>query len=369
MSVPSVLHVVLSLSPGGTERLVIELSKRTAPTVRGVVCLDETGAWSGELTNRGIAVQSLGRQPGFHPGLAFALARAARRSGATILHCHHYTPFVYGRFAALLAPDLRLVFTEHGRLSDATPSRKRRIMNPLLARFRGTVHAVSHDLMHHMVASGFPVDRIEVVHNGIDAGPPVTAADGVCARRQLGLSGDGPVLGTAARLDSVKDLATLLRAMVTLKQRWPAIRLVVIGDGPERDRLASLAQELRLAENLLFTGHRDNARSLFPAFDLYVNSSISEGISLTLLEAMAASRAIVATRVGGTPEVVEHGTTGLLVSARSADELSTSVARLLDSPARRLSMGEAGRSRVERVFSVDRMVAQYADIYERAQRS
>jgi glycosyltransferase involved in cell wall biosynthesis len=213
------------------------------------------------------------------------------------------------------------------------------------------------------------VDRIEVVHNGIDVGPPVTAADVVCARKQLGIAGDGPVLGTAARLDAVKDLATLLRALVPLKQRWPAIRLVVIGDGAERDRLASLCRELGLEKNVMFAGHRDDARSLFPAFDVYVNSSISEGISLTLLEAMAASRAIVATRVGGTPEVVDHETTGLLVPARSADEMSTAVEQLLGSPSRRVSMGAAGRSRVERLFSVERMVAHYADIYERAQRS
>src|SRR4051794_805843 len=117
-----IAQVVLSLSPGGTERLVIELSKRTRNAVRVVICLDEEGAWSPELEAHGIPVVALRRQPGFRPGLGLKIARTARQFGASILHCHHYSPFVYGKIAAAVMPGLRVVFTEHGRLSDGPPS-------------------------------------------------------------------------------------------------------------------------------------------------------------------------------------------------------------------------------------------------------
>lgn len=362
-----VAHVVLSLAPGGTERLVIELSKRSG-AARGVICLDAPGPWATELTDAGIPVVSLGRRPGFRPSVGWRVARAARQLEARILHCHHYSPFVYGRLAALVAPHLRLVFTEHGRLSDARPSLKRRMVNPLLARFQGSIHAVSHDLKTHMIAEGFPADRIDVVHNGVDPGRPTSDADVAAARARLNLSADHLVVGTIGRLDLVKDFETLLHAAAMLRDRYPTLRLVVIGDGPERDRLRELAGRLELNGTGHFTGHRDEARELLPAFDIYVNSSISEGISLTILEAMAASRPIVATAVGGTPEVVQHGVTGLLVQSRSAADLATAIAKLLNSATVRKSMGESGRRLVEREFSLTRMIGEYVRIYESVER-
>lgn len=365
---PDVLHVVLSLSPGGTERVVIELTKKTRPAVRGVVCLDEAGAWSSQLVEAGIPVTQLGRRPGFRPKLGLDIVRVARRSGARILHCHHYSPFVYGRLATMIAPDLRIVFTEHGRLSDAAPSAKRRFANPILARFAGSMNAVSYDLRNHMIESGFPATRIGVVHNGIDPGPVVTDERAVGARLALDIPQHAPVLGTVGRLDAVKDLPTLFRAVQMLKERWPRIRLLVVGDGAERATLTALCRELNLEKSVLFLGHRDDARAVMPAFDVYVNSSISEGISLTLLEAMAASRPIVATRVGGTAEVVDHDVTGLLVPSRSPGQLAGAIEPLLCSTSLRTAMGHAGRWRMERRFSLDRMARDYAAIYDEVQR-
>ena len=371
---PTVMHVVLSLAPGGTERLVIEICRRLAGVTRSVVCcLDEAGEWASELTALGIPVHVLGRQPGFHPSLARRIARLARQHGADALHCHHYSPFVYGVLAGCLTRRLGVLFTEHGRLSDAAPSRKRQGVNPMIGRLPVDIYAVSEDLKRHMAAEGFPEGRIEVVHNGIDAGARPTREARAAARRELGIPADALAVGTIGRLDPVKDLATLLTALTalpalaaqTLARGRSHPHLVIVGDGPERPVLEALARSLDIAGSVHFVGYRRDARALLPAFDLYVNSSTHEGVSLTVLEAMAAALPVVATRVGGNPEVVMNGETGLLVPARSASRLALAMSTLIGDPQRRRAMGEAARWRVKRHFTMERMVNRYLRGYER----
>ena len=364
MPSPRLLHVVLTLGAGGTERLVIEMCKRLAPAIPSLVCcLDEPGAWASELTTRGIEVVSLGRRAGFHPSLGYRIARLARQQRTSVLHCHHYSPFVYGRIAALAAPDLRLVFTEHGRLSDGRPSRKRRLVNPLLARLAGHIYAVSADLRRHMLAEGFPADRVSVIRNGIDPGPVPTPADRDRARRLVGVSPRAFLVGTIARFDPVKDLKTLVDAFIALRSSVPNAELLLVGDGPERMRLEQQVRDGGVSGAVHFTGHRDDARQLLPALDVYVNSSSTEGISLTILEAMGASLPVVATRVGGNPEVVADQESGVLVPARSIEALASALGALAAAPERRAALGGAGRLRLTRDFTLDRMIDDYRRVY------
>jgi glycosyltransferase involved in cell wall biosynthesis len=364
MQLPGVLHVVVSLSAGGTERLVIEIVRRThavAPTA--VCCLDAAGDWADEVTAMGVAVTTLGRQPGFHPGLGRAIAALAAQTGATILHCHQYSPFVYGRVAQLVRRELRLVYTEHGRLSDAPPSWKRRLVNPLLGRFRGPILAVSQDLASYMEASGFPRRRVGVIYNGIEPGEPPDGAARTSARQMLGLDADALVVGTVARLDPVKDLGTLVTGFASLAREDTSAALVIVGDGPQRPVVEQAAVSLGIESRLRMTGARRDARALLPAFDVFVNTSTSEGVSLTILEAMAAALPVVATRVGGTPEVVVDGETGLLVPARSPESLARALAQLACAPARRAQFGRAGRRRLDDQFTLERMVSEYVHKY------
>ena len=360
---PKVLQVVLSLNPGGTERLVVELVRRLRQELpMAVCCLDEAGSWGEGLRLEDIGVTALRRREGFQPQLGRAISRIAAQHGARVVHCHHYSPFVYGQIAALASARLRVVFTEHGRLSDGAPSRKRRLVNPLLGRLAGSLYAVSDDLRRHMLAEGFPAARVSVIRNGIDPGPAPTPADRERARRLLGVSPDAFAIGTVARFDPVKDLTALLDAFITLRATVPHAELVLIGDGPERARLERHAGEAGVAHAVHFGGYRGDARRLLPGLDVYVNSSTTEGISLTILEAMAAGLPVVATSVGGTPEVVSGGT-GLLVPARSAGALATALGALADDPDRCEALGKAGRTRLRREFTLDRMVDQYRRVY------
>ena len=360
----TVLHLVLSLWPGGTEQLVVEICKRSGEQFRPVVCcLDDHGSWGTDLARRGTEVVALRRRPGFRPSLGYQIARVAARHNASILHCHHYSPFVYGRLAKLVRPGLQVIFTEHGRYNDGPPLPKRKAVNPWLSRIPGPIYAVSASLREHMVAEGYPADRVGVIHNGIEPGRAPGELERQRARAALGIAGDTFVVGTAARLDPVKDLPTLITAFASLRQSEPRARLVIAGEGQERPHLERHIADLGLAADVSLLGHREDVRALMPGFDVYVNSSISEGISVTILEAMAACVPVVATNVGGNPEIVSDGSNGLVVPARTPSELASAMSLLAAAPAMRRTFGLEGRRTVERDFRIDQMVDKYARIY------
>ncbi len=366
MSAPNlrVLHVAISLNPGGAERLVVDLATRAPGGISATVCcLDGRGAWADDLEARGVRVFHLDRRPGFHPGIGRRIARLAAAERIDVLHAHQYTPFVYSVLARLARPRLRLVFTEHGRLADAPPSARRRLANGLLARAPGRFFAVSDELRRFLETEGFPPGRLEVLPNGIDPGPRPDATARAAARRALGLPDDARVVGTAARLDPVKDLPRLVEAFDRVRADLPSARLVVLGDGPERAALEAARARTAAPDAVLLAGHRPDVRALLPGFDLYVNCSTYEGVSLTILEAMAAAVPVVATAVGGTPEVVVDGSTGRLVPARDTAALAGALAGVLADPAAAAALGEAGRARMVERFSFDAMMSMYVQAW------
>ena len=358
-----VLHVVFGLNPGGAERLVVDLATGLpAPHRATICCLDERGAWADEAEAGGVPVRVLGREPGFHPSLGGRIARLAGDTGAGVLHCHQYTPFVYGALARLRSPRLRLVFTEHGRLAGARVSGKRRLANALLGRMPGRFFAVCEELRGFMIREGFPPGRLGVLYNGIDPGPPAPPDARDRARRDWELPEDAWVVGSVARLDPVKDLATLVRAFARL-QGAPPPYLVVVGDGPERAALEAEARTAGLGDRIRFAGQRSDVRERLPAFDVFVNSSTYEGVSLTIIEAMAAGLPVVATRVGGTPEVVTDGRDGRLVTAGDPAGLAAALEELRGDRALAARLGGAGRATVEARFRFDSMLQAYLDAY------
>src|SRR6185436_19508642 len=328
-----------------------------------VCCLDAEGEWAADLQARGIEVRALRRKPGFRPEVGRAIARFAAERDIDVLHCHQYSPFVYGRIAAMWNRRLRIVYTEHGRLSDAPPSWKRRLVNPLLSRFDGSIIAVSHELRDYMIESRFPRERVRVIHNGIEPALAASPLDRRKARLLLGLDERAFVVTTVARLDPVKDLVTLLDAFAIVRKRAPGAQLVIVGDGPERQRLEARASHDDLAGSVRITGYRSDVRALLPAADVYASSSISEGVSITILEAMATGIPVVATAVGGTPEILSDGTGGILVPSRDPARMAAAIVLLAEDHRRRGALAAAARRRLETSFTLDRMVDDYARSY------
>jgi glycosyltransferase involved in cell wall biosynthesis len=329
-----------------------------------VCCLDEQGTWGKALNDEGVQVRALNRTPGFHPLLGRQIERVANAHQANVIHCHQYSPFIYSCLARVWQPSLKILFTEHGRLSDAPPSTKRKVANRVFARLPHRVFAVSANLKQHIVAEGFPAPRVGVVYNGIEIGPPPDAGYRRRVRTSLGIPDETFAIATVARLDPVKDLDVLLRAVASLARRIPAI-LLIAGDGSERRHLEDLAASLEAQHCIRFLGHRDDVRDVLAGCDAYANSSISEGISLTILEAMAVGLPVVATCVGGTPEILDESC-GRLVPARDPEQLAAALLELVSQPAVRARLGRAGRERVERRFTLERMIREYRDEYYEA---
>jgi glycosyltransferase involved in cell wall biosynthesis len=236
-------------------------------------------------------------------------------------------------------------------------------VNPVLSRFDGAIVAVSEELRRYMLEARFPAARVAVIRNGIEAGPRPSPADRHAARRALGIAAETFVAVSVARLDPVKDFGTLLDAFATVRRRAAGARLLIVGDGPERAAIAARAAQPDLDGAVHLIGFRSDVRALIAAADVYVNSSISEGISITILEAMAAGLPVVATAVGGTPEVLANGAGGLLVPSRDAERLASAILALAADPQRRAVLGAAGRRRLETSFTIDRMVDEYVATY------
>ena len=365
---PIIAHVLHRLDRAGAEVLAADLSRGLKDRFDFLfICLDGPGPLADELADEGFAVEVLDRRPGLDRAVARRLRDQLTRHRVDLIHAHQYTPFFYSALArGLTRSRPPILFTEHGRHVPDTTSLKRRLANKLLLKKTDQVTAVSQFVKTALIKNeGLPASRIAVVHNGINPGPDPTDTDRAQAREQLGIPGDRPVVMQVARLHPVKDHATALRAWSIVHRQLPDALLVFVGDGPEHDNLQALTESLGLQDAVRFTGAVDHARQLIPAADLCMLTSLSEGLSVTLLEAMAAGKPIVATDVGGNPEAVDNGKTGLLAAPRDPESIAGCIMQLLpNAPYASLTLGKTGRKRLLEAYTADRMHQLYAHHYE-----
>ena len=288
-----------------------------------------------------------------------------------LVHAHSSKAGALARLAAT-SRGVPSVFTAHGLVfgNTAMPAWKRWSYGQA-ERFlgRATSHLITvSEADAHLARRYRPVaeNRLTVIPNGV---PVPSLADlaqlRTEGRRQLGLRPDSAAVGVIARLHPDKDLTTWLRAAALVQKARPGIEFVVIGDGPDAPALQRLARELGLEVSVRWAGEQPDAARLLPALDVFALSSVKEGLPITLLEAMAHGVPVVATAVGGIPEVVEDGVTGLLVPPRDPEALAEAELRILAADQDLANAGARGRERVEKDFSLEAMVARTAAVYER----
>jgi sugar transferase (PEP-CTERM/EpsH1 system associated) len=348
-----VVHVSFGLDVGGQEKLLVELARHSDRSqVRlTFVSLGHRGALASDLEACGATVVALEQPSGLKMGLIWRLARIFRRAKPDVVHTHDQRSLFYAALAARLANVPRVVHTRHGRDVNATTRQLAMVRH--LSRLVDRFVCVSGDVADLSIAQGVAPDRLRTIFNGIDV-------------ERFAFSGPnagGPIVAVA-RLSPEKDLANLIQAVAIAGRHDPSLRVEVAGDGPCRAELGHLVGALGLEGRVSFLGEVRDVAGLLAHGALFVLPSRSEGISLTLLEAMACGLPVVATRVGGTPEVVRDGQSGLLVSARDPEALAEAILRLRRDPEEARRMGEAGRRRVERDFGIHRMVADYLSLYE-----
>nr|QNO46841.1 D-inositol-3-phosphate glycosyltransferase [Methanosarcinales archaeon ANME-2c ERB4] len=360
----NLLHLIQGLEIGGLEIMVVNLLERLDHSRYrpSICCYDSLGSLSQGLPERGIGVHLLRRRPGIDYLYPFKLARHLRKSKINILHLHNPTALFYGTLAGKIARTTCIIYTEHGR--DFSSSIKVKIANGLLCKMLDRVVAVAECGKKYLVEhEGVDERRIFKIYNGIDSQKFGRTHSGKLIRRELGITDDQPVIGIVARLDPIKNHACLIRAMKIIVTSLSRTVLLIIGDGALRSELEGLTADLGLQNHVKFLGARSDIPELLSVMDVFVLSSFSEGLSLTLIEACAAARPIVATNVGGNAEIVEHESNGLLVPSDQPEVMANAIAEILNDKKKARLMGEKGRKKFEKGFTLDVMVKRYEALY------
>ena len=364
-----VLQLLTATALGGGPRQVQHLVARLPPAEFSVVVAGPGNGWFGEdgggsrIAFTAIAVDTL---RGF-PRTLQRTVRFIRDTRADVVHTHGKGAGLYGRLAARLA-GVPAVHTFHGIHYEGYARIGRHAYLALeraLARLTHTVINVSATQQAEALALGVArPGRSVVVVNGIDVVELATRAPWrpVVARAE-----DAQVLGCVARFDPVKRHEVLVRAFRRIAPRRPCVSLLLVGDGPEKERMSRLAAELNIPPGrVLVPGAIGWETNPYPSMDLYVTAAAKEGLPLAPLEAMASRLAVIATDAPGHRDVVDPGATGLLVPPEDDEAMSVAIESLLDDPDRRRRMGQAGRERVLREFTLEPMVAKTAAVYRAA---
>ncbi|HEU4698413.1 MAG TPA: glycosyltransferase family 4 protein, partial [Gemmatimonadales bacterium] len=354
---PRVLLLADSLG-GGTGNIVLDISKRWAPEQCAARIL--TQAPPTARVRPGVPVECLPPLGalGFYPVAQLRrlaqVARRVRQLRPDVLHCYFFWSIMYGRALKALGLVPRLVENREdqgfnwGRHEYA-----------LLRRTAGQpdlVVCVSEAVRRTVLErEGLPPERVVVIHNGIEPGPrPRTRVRDVRnaeLRRAWNIADDQPVVGMVANFNrAVKGVGYFFDAMPAIAQAVPEVRFLLLGRGPEEAALRARARELGVEAHVIFAGFQEEIGSFYDMMDLSVLTSLSEGLSMTLLESMQHGVAVVATAVGGNPELVREGETGYLVPPRDVPAFADRVVALLRDPARRAAFGAAGRRVVEEEF-------------------
>ena len=373
---PLIAHLIYRLDVGGLENGLVNLIGGL-PRVHyrhAVICLDGFTDYRRRLRDD-CQVYSLDKRPGIDPASHLRLWRLLRRIRPQLVHTRNLPTLEYTVVAAA-AGVRHIIHGEHGRdVHDLDGlSRKYQILRRLCDRFIDEYIALSCDLRNWMVQEvGIDPARIHQIYNGVDSERFVPRQEERDQRRAIFPSGfvpaDGIVIGAIGRLQAVKDHANLLRAFACLLERSPELksraRLAIAGGGPLHGELLTLAADLGIRELLWMPGNRDDVVRFYHALDIFVLPSLREGISNTLLEAMACGLPVVATAVGGNPELVEADRTGLLVPEADPARLADALLRYVENPGLMSEHGAAGRLRAESRFSMAAMIKAYQSVYDR----
>ncbi len=357
---PLVVHIIDELPRDGAEMLLLDLLRLRDPRLRyAVVCLIRGGALQPEFERIGVPVTVFGRHGRYDPLLVLRLARWLRRRRASVVHTHLFTADSYGRLAARLAGVPGIFSTVHS-VAPTGAGRVRATVSRLLARLSTGVVGCSEEVAQTLVRrDGLRADRVHAIPNGVDLLRFADArGDGV--REEFGLDSRRRLIGVVGRLHPPKGHEDLLLALARLD---PGLRrdlsCLVVGAGVLEAPLRQRVAELGLHDCVIFTGLRTDVPRLVAALDVFVMPSRWEGLPIALLEAMATSRPVLCTRVGGIPDVVQHGDNGLLVEAGDVDGLRAGIERLLREPQLAARLAARARTTVIERFDITRTAGAY----------
>jgi sugar transferase (PEP-CTERM/EpsH1 system associated) len=370
--VPLIAHVIFRLDTGGLENGLVNLINSSPSGIyrHAIICVTYATAFKNRITASNVTIIELNKKPGKDPAVYWRFLRAVRELKPDVIHTRNANALEFQLLAYLAGVRTR-IHGEHGwDVHDPYgKSRKYRLLRKIIQPFVNRFVVVSLELRNYLTASvRIPQEKITLIYNGVDAGKfcPNSSSLENLSKAKLAFPGL-IVIGTVGRMQEVKNQHLLVDAFVELLDQYPAlrrqIRLLMIGDGPLRDKLIEKLDVAGLTELSSLPGACDNVDELLKSIDIFVLPSRNEGVSNTVLEAMATGLPIIATRVGGTPEIVRDGITGTLIRNDDVEELKAAIIQYIDKPDLRDSHGNTGRERVRAEFSLEAMVGKYLDVY------
>jgi len=352
---------------GGTERQFVNIVKRLDPERFDlhIGCFRKQGDFlkDVEACGRPLTAFNVRRLASYKTlRTQFQFARYLRKHRIQVLHTYGWYANVFGIPAARLAGVPVTIASV--RDTGAYLTRPQIMLQREVCRFATCLLANSDAVRDWLASSGCPSEKIRVIRNGITVSTQTTEAQPrMDFRQELGLPPQSPLIGAICRLSPVKAVNDLIQAAAMALKEHPSARFVIIGDGEERAALTAQAQGLGIGHSVYFTGLRTDVSQIIPQLTVSVLPSLSEGLSNTLLESMAAGVPVVATRVGGNVEIVADEVTGLLVQPRHPEDLKAAICRLLSNPQQGLSMGAAGKERIRHHFSMESAVRETESLY------
>ena len=363
-----ILHILHSLHIGGLENGVVNLINHLDNDKfrHAICCISSSGAMA-ERLEQPVEIFSLNKGNEKDYLLLFKIAKVIRKVRPHIVHTRNWAA-IDGVIGAKLAGVKFIIHGEHGR--EATDPaganlirRKiRKGLNPFISGFV----TVSHDLRRWLINDvGIPEKKVIQIINGVDTNKFAPQKNKKSLREKFGFDADAFLIGTVGRLDPVKDQKTLINAlavMITHSQN-KKIKLMIAGSGPEEQEFKKMAAEIGVEDRIYFLGERSDIPELMQSMDVFVLPSIAEGVSNTILEAMACGLPIVASRVGGNHELIDYGKTGFLFVAGDYKELAGRLSFYLNNYPVLIEHGNNGRKRTEELFSLQRMVGRYEELY------
>jgi glycosyltransferase involved in cell wall biosynthesis len=361
-----VLLVTVGLEPGGTERQILKLAVRLNRQRYDVAvcCLKGEGAIAGELRTHGIRVIVLGGVHAWDLRVLAGFYRTVRRERPVILHAFLFWSNLAAKIVGRLAGVPVLITSYRG--THAWNRAVYKLFDRLTVAWAHAVTCCSEAVRQEVIGvTGVPAERVTTIHNGVEVERYATTD--AWSKQAFGLREDLPVIGVVCRLvEPTKGVSVLLKA-VAMRERDPRNRrcqVLVVGDGPAQRTLRELAAGLGIGPIVHFAGMRHDVPRILPLLDVLVQPSLNEGFGVALIEAMAAGKPVVATAVGGMPEIVAHNDTGLLVPPGDLVALADAIGQVLDDPERSRWYGMRGKERVRQWFSIEKTVRQHEDLYE-----
>lgn len=363
----TILHTIEHGGPGGAETVILNLASRLDDSRFRSVAVLPRGPWLPQkLQEQGVLTYLAESRPWYDPRPTAWMARLVRQEKVNLIHSHladqNFYSCLVGQWTGR-----KTIVTYHGPIELAQSKQFKGSIKLWYVRKSASVVVVVSDHLGRMLREvGFPGDKIVRIYNGVNTSRFLTSRTGRL-RRELGCVDGVRLIGMVGNVCPAKGIDFFIRSAGKVVRTFPQTRFVLVGDidRTQGELLSSLVRQLGLEDRFFFLGFRKDVPEILSDLDIFVLSSISEGLPLAMLEAMAAGKPVVVTRCGGPEEVIEDGRTGLLVPPADPETLAARICGLIANPELAANLGLRARARVLSEFSLEQMIRQYERLYDR----